>query len=110
EARLRGRGYRPSDLGMIESLGPAAGYLAVLVLALYIQSDAVQGLYRSPGWLWTIDLALIYWISRLWFLARRGELPGDPVVFALRDRHSLVLGALVALSLVAGALLPPLSP
>ena len=109
EAKLKGRGYRPSDIGMIESLGPTSGYLAVLVLALYIQSDAVQQLYRSPQWLWPINLVLIYWISRVWFLARRRELPGDPVIFALRDRHSLVLGVVVVLSLVAGTFLPPYS-
>lgn len=105
-ANLKGRGYRPSDIGMIESIGPTSGYLAVLVLALYIQSDDVQQLYRSPDWLWPICLVLVYWISRIWFLAKRGELPGDPVLFALKDRHSLVLGVIVVLCLLAGILLP----
>jgi len=104
--KLQGRGYRPSDIGLIETLGPTTGYLAVLVLALYIQSDAVQQFYRSPEWLWPIGLVLLYWISRIWFLAKRGELPGDPVVFALKDRHSLVIGLITVLCLFAGALLP----
>ncbi|MGE3819425.1 MAG: UbiA family prenyltransferase [Isosphaeraceae bacterium] len=104
--KLRGRGYRPSDIGLVETLGATSGYLAVLVLALYIQSEAVRPLYRSPNWLWGICLVLVYWISRVWFLAKRGELPGDPVSFALRDRHSLASGAIVALCLAAGAWLP----
>lgn len=104
--KLRGRGYQPTDIGMIASLGSASGYLAVLVLALYIQSDAVRPLYKSPNWLWGICLVLIYWISRIWFLANRGELPGDPVSFALRDRHSLATGVVAALCLAAGAWLP----
>ncbi|MBY0398111.1 MAG: UbiA family prenyltransferase, partial [Thermoleophilia bacterium] len=93
--KLQGRGYRPGDIGLIESLGGASGYLAVLVLALYIQSDVVQSIYRSPEWLWGISLVLIYWISRIWFLTKRGELPGDPVSFALRDRHSQGAGLIV---------------
>ncbi|MFP3548399.1 prenyltransferase, partial [Rhizobium sp. SIMBA_035] len=35
--KTRGRGYVASDLSLISSLGTASGYLAVLVLALYIQ-------------------------------------------------------------------------
>jgi len=56
--------------------------------------------------LWVIVLGLIYWISRIWFLANRRELPGDPVVFALRDRHSLALGIMSAAALAAAALWP----
>jgi hypothetical protein len=45
---------------------------------------------------------LLYWISRVWLLTTRGQMHDDPVVFALRDRYSLVLfalvGALVAIS------------
>ena len=93
---------------MIETLGPTSGYLSVLVLALYIQGEHVQRLYRNSPMLWLIAVALIYWISRLWFLAKRRQLPGDPVVFALRDGRSLVLGVLVAAVLAAAALLPPM--
>lgn len=104
---LKGRGYRPSDISMIESVGPTSGYLAILVLALYIQSAEVQQLYKNPNWLWPICLVLVYWISRIWFLAKRGELPGDPVVFALKDRHSLILGVVVVCCLAAGILIAP---
>lgn len=104
---LKGRGYRPSDISMIESVGPTSGYLAILVLALYIQSAEVQQLYQNPSWLWPICLVLVYWISRIWFLAKRGELPGDPVIFALKDRHSLVLGVIVVCCLAAGILIAP---
>jgi 4-hydroxybenzoate polyprenyltransferase len=106
--KLEGRGYWPSDIGMIETLGATSGYLSVLVLALYIQDEHVQRLYRNSPMLWLIALALIYWISRVWFLAKRRQLPGDPVVFALQDWRSLVVGVLVAAVLAAAALLPPL--
>jgi hypothetical protein len=46
---------------------------------------------------------LLYWISRVWLLTTRGLMHDDPVVFALRDRLSLVvlglLGLVVLLSI-----------
>jgi hypothetical protein len=39
---------------------------------------------------------MILWLFRVWLLASRGELNEDPVVFALTDRLSLVIGAVVA--------------
>ncbi|MBS0590908.1 MAG: UbiA family prenyltransferase, partial [Proteobacteria bacterium] len=44
--RTDGRGYEVDDLSLIQSLGGASGYLAVLVLALYINSAASEVLYR----------------------------------------------------------------
>lgn len=93
---LSGRNYRAEDLGLIESLGPTCGYLAVLVFALYIRSEDAMGLYARPDLLWAICPLLLLWISRVWFLAVRGELSDDPVLFAIRDRVSYAVGALVA--------------
>src|SRR5665811_620179 len=42
---LRGRGYTPQDLELVASLGGSAGYIAVLVLALYIQDSHTASLY-----------------------------------------------------------------
>src|SRR5262249_34535677 len=41
-----GRGYRVEDLAVLQSFGTAAGYLSVLVLALYINSSDILPLYR----------------------------------------------------------------
>jgi len=99
-----GRGYRVHDLGIIEVLGPSAGYLSVLVFTLYINREGINQLYTYTWPLWTITLLLMYWISRLWLLARRGELEEDPVVFAVTDPVSLLVGLLVTgLAVVAAA-------
>jgi 4-hydroxybenzoate polyprenyltransferase len=91
-----GRGYVAADAPIVASLGVAAGMASVLVLALYIDSAAVAALYRSPHLLWPLCVLQLYWIARLWLLAHRGELHDDPVVFALKDRASLVLAVLAA--------------
>jgi 4-hydroxybenzoate polyprenyltransferase len=97
-----GRGYRPGDLPLLLTLGTAAGYCTVVVMALYINSTDSQALYRHNQPLWLICPLLLYWISRVWLLTTRGQMHDDPIVFALRDRVSLlVLGLLGVIALVA---------
>jgi 4-hydroxybenzoate polyprenyltransferase len=88
---LSARGYAVDDLDLIRSIGPTSGYLAVAVLALYIASPEVHVLYHEPGILWLVGPVLLYWITRVWLLAHRGQMHGDPVVFALADRPSWML-------------------
>jgi 4-hydroxybenzoate polyprenyltransferase len=92
--RAAGRGYHVEDLAVLQSLGSAAGYLSVLVLALYINSPEVAALYHRPKMIWLLCVLVLYWISRVWMKAQRGEMHDDPVVFALRDRLSLAVGLL----------------
>ena len=96
--RLPRRNYRREDLGLIQTLGPTTAYLSVLVLALYITSRDVARLYATPQLLWLVCPILLYWITRIWFLAARDELPDDPVLFAASDLQSYAAGALIALS------------
>ncbi|MCB1779316.1 MAG: UbiA family prenyltransferase [Candidatus Competibacteraceae bacterium] len=88
ELSARGRGYHVDDLGVLQSLGGAAGYLAVLVLALYINSETSRMLYGQPMVIWLLCPALLYWISRAWLVTHRGEMHDDPILFALTDSHS----------------------
>ena len=100
EERSSGRGYAVDDLPLIQSLGGASGYLAVLVLALYISSPESLALYTHPQWLWLLCPLLLYWVSRAWVIAHRGIMHDDPVVFAATDRTSqaiVLLGAAVLL-------------
>ena len=91
------RGYLATDLSFLQSVGAASGYLAVLVMAFYVDSPEVRRLYSHPQWLWLVCPLLLYWISRLWLFAQRGAVSEDPLVFALKDKMSY----LVALCLLA---------
>ncbi len=99
---VTGRGYRVSDLGVMNALAAAAGFGAVLVFALYIASPDVVALYSHPNYLWLVCPLLLYWVSRLLMLASRGEMHDDPVVFAMTDRTSLLTGLSVAAIIGAG--------
>jgi 4-hydroxybenzoate polyprenyltransferase len=94
ELTAAGRGWHVDDLPLVQSLGTGAGLACVLVLALYIDSEPAKRLYATPQALWLVCPLLLYWISRLWFKTHRGKMHDDPVVFALRDRVSLLVGAL----------------
>ena len=102
---LRVRGYYPTDLQLVAVNGAVSGYISVLVAALYINSDRVVGLYARPELLWLICPLLLYWISRMWMLAFRGQMYDDPVLFAIKDRESWVVGLLIAAVLLLARLL-----
>jgi 4-hydroxybenzoate polyprenyltransferase len=100
---IGGRGYHIADIEQLRSFGSASGYASVVVLTLYISNlDAAQ-LYRHTNRLWLLVPVLLLWISRLWLLASRGHLNEDPVVYAITDRRSLLLG-LVVIAIVFSAL------
>ncbi len=96
-----GRGYLPGDRDLLRSMGVTSGYMAVLVLALYLNSPTVTRLYQSPRLLWLVCPLLLYWIAHMWFLAHRGAIQDDPIVVAAKDPASYVVGALIALLLFA---------
>ncbi|ALN92992.1 ubiA prenyltransferase family protein [Lysobacter gummosus] len=91
QRKVSGRGYAVEDLPLIQSLGSSAGYLAVLVFALYINSPESLALYARPQVLWLICPLLLYWISHLWMTSHRGGMDDDPVVFAATDRASQIV-------------------
>lgn len=99
---LPGRGYRASDLHILSTFGVASGYIAVLVLALYINDPATAELYAQPMLIWAACPVLLGWISYVWLLAGRSEIDDDPVVFAIKNPVSLSIG-FVFIAIFAGA-------
>lgn len=92
EVKTRGRGYFPADLEMLSSLGAASGYLSVMVLALYIQDIKTVSMYQHPELIWLSCPLLLFWISRIWMLTHRGQMHDDPVLFAIKDKVSILVG------------------
>jgi 4-hydroxybenzoate polyprenyltransferase len=100
--RIHGRGYGARDLPLLLNLGVASGFCTVVVMALYLNSSDSLLLYRHSKPLWLVCPLLLYWISRVWLLTARGQMHEDPVLFALRDRISVcVLAMLILIVLTA---------
>ncbi|MCZ8180736.1 MAG: UbiA family prenyltransferase [Rhizobium sp.] len=103
QTRIAGRGYRPEDIGIVGQSGVSSGFTAVLVLALYINSDVVGNLYSEPWLIWPLVPIVLYINMRVWVLAHRREMNEDPVVFIASDWRSQIFIALgAALLIVAG--------
>ena len=94
-----GRGYLLSDSEQMRSFGTSSAYASIVVFSLYISQGDVARLYSHPQRLWLMTPIMILWLSRVWLLASRGELDEDPVIFALTDRMSMLLG-LVAVCVI----------
>ena len=101
---IHGRGYVSADAPLIQMLGICAGYAAVVVLALYLNSDAVLQLYLVPEMIWGAVPVTLFWISWMWLKAHRGEMHDDPLIFALKDSASLLSGVAFVLVLLSGTL------
>ena len=99
---VHGRGYLTSDAPLVQTLGIASGYASVLVLALYLNSEAVLVLYRTPEIVWGAVPIMMFWISWIWLQAHRGNMHDDPVVFALQDKTSLLAGVVFVAVLFIG--------
>jgi len=84
----RAGAYRPGDQDILASFGLAGGYLSAAILALYAVTPDAQAAFRTPEALWLLCPLLLYWISRVWIFARRGRIPEDPILFALKDPAS----------------------
>ena len=98
----KGRDYRTSDNSTLTAMGVAAGFLAVLVMALFIDTPSTAAHYSTPRLLWLLCPLLLYWVGRLWIKTGRGEMHDDPIVYSARDRASwVVFGCFVIITVLA---------
>ena len=96
------RNYKTGDLPIVASLAASSGFNAIIILTLYLSSDAVHSLYNHPQLLWLLCPVLMFWFGRVLLMAHRRLMHDDPIVFALRDRVSrYVLVASVGIVLAA---------
>ncbi len=106
DGKVKNRGYLRTDLQMVTSMGTASGYIAALVFVLYVDSSAVRATYREPDFLWLVLPVLLYWLGRIWLLAGRDQMQDDPVRFAVRDKLSIVCGAIIVAIAAAARFAP----
>ena len=89
--RVLGRNYYGSDKSLIKMLGINSGYISILVLVLYLNSNTVFKLYQSPEWIWPGVVLFLFWINWIWLKAHRNQINQDPIVFAIKDKVSIVI-------------------
>ena len=105
QQQAHGRGYMTGDTPLVANMAVSSGYVSVLVMALYLNTGAVQELYSYTAPLWGICLILLFWLSRMVMITHRGNMHDDPVVFAAKDRVSMMCAGLIFACAAAGAVL-----
>lgn len=88
---ISGRNYSVDDRSTLTALAAASSVASVVVFTLYVQSPKVMALYARPELLWLVCPLLLYWLGRVTLLANRGVV-ADPLIFAMRDRTSWLIG------------------
>ena len=107
EGKIQNRNYYKMDLTMVGNMGPASGYLAVLVFSLFVvESGTHLNIYQQPALLWLAVPVLLYWISRIWILTGRDQMNDDPVRFAIKDPITWLCALTLAVIFAAARFAP----
>jgi len=97
---LQGRGYGDMDMEQMNVFGVSSAFVSCVILSLYLDSPQVRVLYRQPAYLWALVPLFLYWQTRVWTFTWRGRMNDDPVIFAIKDKLSYVIGILIALTML----------
>lgn len=101
KAALAGRGYEVRDLPVVLAAGLGTALCSQVVFLIYLGDQHFnEALFDQPMWLGLAGGVLAYWLLRIWLLSVRDEMHDDPVLFALKDRASLTMAAVVGLALL----------
>lgn len=93
---VAGRGYTSDDAIPMLTAGVAIGTIAVLAMLIYGLSAPIT-VFQSETVVLVGSAILLAWVLRFWLLAGRGEVSDDPVVYAFKDKTSLVTLSMVTL-------------
>jgi 4-hydroxybenzoate polyprenyltransferase/phosphoserine phosphatase len=100
-SEAHGRGYQRRDMPVVLAAGLASGLCSLVVFLIYLGDQHFnRALFAHPEWLGVTGAIIAYWLLRVWLLTARDEMHDDPVLFALKDMPSRVMGVLVGLALL----------
>ncbi|MDI9314315.1 MAG: UbiA family prenyltransferase [Hydrotalea sp.] len=91
---IQGRGYSAGDDIFIMLMGMASSFAAVVILCLYFHENA------SYHFAYAYIIILLLWLNRLWFLSHKNLVHDDPLVFAVKDKWSLLMFLLMGILVV----------
>lgn len=97
EQSAAGRGYLTKDLNILSTFGTSSGYIAVIIMAIYLNDPHTRLMYSHRSGLWGVFALMMFWVSWMWMNAYQGKMTDDPIVFALKNRISLVAIGLIVL-------------
>ena len=102
--KISGRNYIYKDQKNLYTLGIISGYLSVLTLAFYLGSETVSRLYQTSLFIWLAIPLLFLWIRLVWIKSKNKEMDDDPVIFAIKNKWSVIIIFLFFLSFLLAKL------
>jgi hypothetical protein len=97
--QIPGRGYGVKDSIMLLTSGLTSAMLSILVLALYINSDAVSKLYQNPALMWLICPAILTWLLQMWLIAHRGKMHDDPIISMAKTPMTYIVLIVISIAI-----------
>jgi len=91
------RGYTKSDTLLLNIMGVGSSFISSMVLGIYINSTQAYSSYHTPALLWGIVPLALFWQCRMWLAANRGLMTDDPIIYACKDRFSLIVAVFTVL-------------
>jgi 4-hydroxybenzoate polyprenyltransferase len=92
---VEGRGYVAADWPATLAFGISAAISSIVIMLLYISDDTAKIAYANPHWLYVVPICVFLWVQRIWLLSHRAILDDDPIIFALKDKLSYLLGTII---------------
>lgn len=89
--KTKGRGYVTSDYPMLSQIAVSCGMMSTLVFALYVNSSKAV-LFPHPAFIYFCGPVLVFWFCYVFLQTHRGKMDEDPVMFAVKDKISLLSG------------------
>ena len=102
---IKGRGFIVNDMPLVMSMAVGSGFLSLLIFDLYLNDEFIKNMFSSIWFVYFCIPVLLYWLARMFLLCNRGLMHEDPVIFALRDKGSLTMGAVFVMLYLLGALI-----
>ncbi len=96
--KLKGRGYTIRDYPVLMTLGVSSALMSVIIFCFYTNNNILVNQYQKPTVLWLIVPALAHWLTRIWLITNRGKMTDDPIIFAIKDKVSLITITIIAIT------------
>ena len=101
--KLPGRAYRKRDRPDLLNMSILTALNGIIIFLTYTYSSTAYTLYAGIWELRWVAIPLAVWMTRMISTGWAGTQDYDPIVFALRDRYSLVFSVIVVLGLFNAA-------
>ena len=91
DKKLPGRAYKKINLNMLNLITKISFTLSLITIIFYIASNKASNIYINSNLLYLMCPIISFWFLRMYNLANKNKIHGDPIIFAIKDKISLFI-------------------